>query len=221
LRSRLPRLAGQEHDLERVGRHDLAQGKDERVHRPVADADLEELLEARGRLVAVAQQELVVAIVGVVALLPLVVVLVVRGREAVDAHHARDAAAATLLLDEEAGAGSLPRAARTATSAELGVSELLGPLLLAVLEEVVDDEVGVRVLGRQTGKLLLKGFVVLARAVSEEGVDLLQLEIVAIAHDVHNRQTRAVPVLVQLRSVRPRLRVEEAVLLGPGLGRIG
>jgi hypothetical protein len=140
----LARLSGQQDDLVRVGRDDLPEGEDERVDGPVADADREELLEAGGRLVPVAKKELVVAAVKP-RLVLVVVVLFLRRRNAVDANHARSHRV-SVLLDQQR---RVAVAARAPVAAELRIAKVLGPLLLARLEVIVDTEVGFRILGRQ------------------------------------------------------------------------
>ena len=216
---RLARLAGEQHDLVRVGGQDLAQGEDERVDGPVSQPDGEELLETLRRLVSGAEEELVVAVV-LVAPAHHVVLVLVRGGQAVDADHAGLRLA--ILLDQQASAGSgTGRPARTAAAAQFRIAEGREPLLLARFEVVLDAEIRVRVLGREGAELLLECLVVLSGAVREEGIDLLELEVVAVSHDVDDGKAGAVAILVDLRGPGACLRVVQAKRLGSRLGAIG
>jgi len=123
-------LSNQQDDLVRVGRHDLTKGKDKRVDRPVAETNRQKLLETRRWLVPIAEQELVVAIRP--ARLVVIVVLVIRRRNALDAHHARDPRLSFIACW-----------VRATSAAQFRVAEVLGPLLLALLEVVINAKIRV------------------------------------------------------------------------------
>lgn len=77
LYGRLTSLASQENDLVRVGGKDLSEREDEGVDGPISHADLEKLLQTPWSLVAGTEQELVVAVIGGLAILAVVIIVII------------------------------------------------------------------------------------------------------------------------------------------------